>query len=153
MLHLVNWNQSIGCSESADMGKEVWVRIFGLSLHLWCCSILKKIGDGYGGIIELDEELFFAPILSWARILVRIDRRKLPQFVDVEDGSYKFSLQLWWEIPPCVRKLNMTRVSTKYVEAEVRDELHDISLATKRVARGGMPYKDAAKDFKSGSAF
>ena len=103
-LHLVNWNQSIGCSESADLGREAWVRVFGLQIHLWSCNILKKIGDGCGGFIELEEESFSALVLSWATILVRVNSRRLPQSIEVEDG-FCSSLHLWWEIPPRVGKL------------------------------------------------
>ena len=71
----------------------------------------------------------------------------------MEDGSYKFSLQLWWEIPHCVGKLNRARVPMKCIKVEVRDEFHDVSCATKRVASGGMPYKDAITYFKSVSTF
>ena len=149
VLHLVNWNQSIGCSESADLGREAWVRVFGLQIHLWSCNILKKIGDGCGGFIELEEESFSALVLSWATILVRVNSRRLPQSIEVEDG-FCSSLHLWWEIPPCVGKLKGVRVSSKCAETEVRDDLHDVSCMTERVARGGRQrYKAFVKDFKS----
>ena len=40
----------------------------------------------------LDQEPFSALVLGWARILVRVNGRSLPKTVEVEEGSYKFSL-------------------------------------------------------------
>ena len=115
---------------------------------------MKKIGDGCGSFIELDEESFFAPVLNWVKILVRVDGRRLPQSIKMEEGSSKFSIQLWWEIPPHVGKLNGVRVPMKYAEIEVKDELCDVPSATKRVIRGDKQrYKDVAKNFKAVSFF
>ena len=147
--HLVNWNRSIGCLGSADRGKEVWVRNFDLPIHLWSHSILKKIGDGCGSFIELDEEPISANVLSWVKIFVRVDSKRLLQAVEMEEGSCKFSIMLWWEIPPCVGKLNGIRALTNYARIEDMHELHDVPFKTERVIRGDKQrYKDIAKNFK-----
>ena len=98
---------------------------------------MKKIKDGCGGNMGLDQESFSASVLRWARILVRVNGRRLLKTVEVEDGSYNFSLHLWWEIPPCVGKLQEARVSLRSSSLEVRGEVCGASRATKKVVGGG----------------
>ena len=68
------------------------MRVFGLPIHLWSKNILKKIEDSCGDYMGLDQKSFLALVLCWARILVRVNGRRLPKTVEVEDGSCKFSL-------------------------------------------------------------
>ena len=89
-------------------------------------------------------------MLRWARILVRVNGRSLPKTVEVKDGSCKFSLQLWWEIPPYVKKLQEARVSLRSSSPEVKDEVCGASRAIKRVVGGGGQSRQIAdKDCKS----
>ena len=55
MLHLERCNPKVGCSQSCEQLKDVWVRMMGLPLHFWSKKIFKKIGDCCGGFIVVDE--------------------------------------------------------------------------------------------------
>ena len=55
------------------MEKEAWVRLVGLLVHLWSRYILKRIGDGCGGFLVMDEDTAFLSELRWARIKVKCD--------------------------------------------------------------------------------
>ena len=84
-----------------------------------------------------------------------MDGRRLPQStIEMEEGSCKFAIQLWWGIPPRVGKLNGFKVPTKHAETEVKDEFRDVPCETERVTRGDKQrYKDISKDFKVASVF
>ena len=55
ILHLEMWDPKVGCSQSCEQLKEVWVRVMGLSLYLWSRKVFKKIGDYCGGFVAMDE--------------------------------------------------------------------------------------------------
>ena len=55
VLHLEMWDPKVGCSQSCEHLKEVWVRVMGLPLHLWSREVFKKIGDCCGGFVAVDE--------------------------------------------------------------------------------------------------
>ena len=76
------------------------MRVVGLPLHLWSHEVFKKIGDGCGGFITMDEATIVMVEVQWARILVKLVGRELPSFVHIVVGSGCFSIQLWWETPP-----------------------------------------------------
>ncbi|RVX03671.1 hypothetical protein CK203_023087 [Vitis vinifera] len=57
ILHLEIWDPKVGCSQSCEQFKEVWVRVMGLLLHLWSREVFKKIGDCYGGFVAVDESI------------------------------------------------------------------------------------------------
>ena len=76
------------------------MRVLGLPLHLWSREVFKKIGDGCGGFITIDEDATFLIELQWARILVKLAGRDLPSTTQIVVGSGCYSIQLWWETPP-----------------------------------------------------
>ena len=43
-MDLERWNLESRCVKSRERVKEVWVRVVGLTLHLWMKEILKLIG-------------------------------------------------------------------------------------------------------------
>ena len=92
LLHLERWNQDLGCVRSKDLGKEVWVRVVGLPVHLWSRNVLKKIGDECGGFITVDEDTTSLVELLWARILVKCKGRDTPKIAEVTAGSRSFLL-------------------------------------------------------------
>ena len=52
---LNRWNPEVGCLCKDSSAKEVWVRVVGLPLHLWSTKIFKRIGDGCGGFVAIDD--------------------------------------------------------------------------------------------------
>lgn len=75
------------------------MRMVGVPLHLWSCEVCKKIGDGCGGFIAVEEDITFMAELEWARSLVKMVGRDLPSSAQIVVGLGCFSIQLWWEIP------------------------------------------------------
>ena len=62
--------------------------------------MFKKIGDGCGGFIAVDEYIAFFMELQWARILVKLEGKELPSSLEIVVGSGCFAIQLWWETHP-----------------------------------------------------
>ena len=83
--------------------------MFGLPVHLWSLPILKRIGDSDGGFLAIDEGMTFLSDFQWARIRVKWDGKSLPQFVEVSVGSYRYAIQLWWEVQPCLGSASAVR--------------------------------------------
>ncbi|RVW95867.1 hypothetical protein CK203_025792 [Vitis vinifera] len=59
VLHLTRWNPEVGCFGQGVGIKEAWVRVVGLPLHMWSKEVFKKIADGCGGFIVVDEDTTF----------------------------------------------------------------------------------------------
>ena len=59
VLHLTRWNPKVGCFGQGVGIKEAWVRVVGLSLHMWSKEVFKKIAHGCGGFIVVDEDTTF----------------------------------------------------------------------------------------------
>ncbi|RVW99755.1 hypothetical protein CK203_029302 [Vitis vinifera] len=68
---LQRWRLEVGCFWNEIHAKEVWVRIVGISLHLWSREVFKRIGETCGGFIAIDEKTIFFSQLQWTYILVR----------------------------------------------------------------------------------
>lgn len=59
----------------------------------------------------VDEQTKFFTDLQWAKILVKIVGRDLPNSIQVIVGLGRFSVQLWWEIPPWFVQVLLSRGS------------------------------------------
>ena len=55
-LILDRWNPEVGCLCKDSFANEAWVRVVGLLLHLWSREVFKRIGDGCGGFVAVDED-------------------------------------------------------------------------------------------------
>ena len=77
------------------------MRVVGLPLHLWSCEVFKRIDDGCGGFVVVDEDTDSLTELQWAQILVKHTVRVLPNTAQVVVGSVCYSFHLWWETRPC----------------------------------------------------
>ena len=99
-LILDRWNPEVGCSYKYSNAVEAWVRVVGLPLNFWSLEVFKRIGDGCGGFIAVDEDIKSLSELQWARILVKRVEWEVPNSAHIVLGSGCFSLQLWWESPP-----------------------------------------------------
>ena len=72
----------------------------GLPLHLCSREVFKRIGDGCGGFVIVNEDIDSLSELQWARILVKCAERDLPNSAHVVVGSGCYSFHLWWGTPP-----------------------------------------------------
>ena len=46
----------MGCLCKNSNADEAWVRVVGLPLHLWSLEVFKRIEDGCGGFVVVDED-------------------------------------------------------------------------------------------------
>ena len=51
VLSLDWWSPVVGCYQKEVHAKEVWVKVVGLPLHLWCRETSKKNGDSCEGFV------------------------------------------------------------------------------------------------------
>lgn len=100
------WTAVTGAIPAQKHFDWFWVRILGLSLHLWSEEVMKKIGDQCGGWIETEEETQLRNHLRWARLRVRGPFEDIPAYVEVSDGDYTFSLLVWCEAPARFRLIS-----------------------------------------------
>ena len=94
-LHLERWHPEVGCLRKEGSLKELWVRVLGLALHLWGQEVFKKLRDRCEGFVAVDEDIALLSHLQWARILVKYNKRVLPESLQVDVGSLSFFVQLW----------------------------------------------------------
>ena len=107
-LTLDRWNPKAGCLCKDSFANEAWVRVVGLPLHLWSREVFKRIDDGCGGFVAVDEDIDSLTELQWAQILVKHAVRVLPNTALVVVGSGCYSFHLWWETPPCFAQVVST---------------------------------------------
>ena len=98
---LDRWNPEVGCLCKNSNANEACVRVVGLPhLHLWSLEVFKRIGDGCGGFVAMDEDTRSLSKLQWARILMKRAEMEFPNYAHIVLGSGCYSFQLWWESPP-----------------------------------------------------
>ena len=116
------WTPSTGCEGRIDQDPEVWIRLFGLLLHLWTEDILKKVEDRCGGFLFLEKETTQRKDLRWARILVKKNSSRKPSSVNLLLGARSYELQIWWEIQPRVVEVYPRGYITKGLLAVPNEE-------------------------------
>ena len=126
-LSFEKWSPWSGCREEEEESNEIWVRIFGLPVSLWNPTVLRRVGDECGGFVDIDSKTEKLEELQWARILVRSDGGDKPSTLEIGIEEEVFTLALWWELRPSVRKL---RVDSRRW-GEVKDD--NISRSGSRV--------------------
>ena len=102
VLQLEWWSPESGCLRRRDLGREVWIRVVGLPLHLWTPEILRKLGDACGGFVAVDKNTETKTEMKWVRILVKLVGKSRPSVVNILEGPRSFEMQIWWEICPWV---------------------------------------------------
>ncbi|RVW43606.1 hypothetical protein CK203_097550 [Vitis vinifera] len=112
------WRPWDGCREEKEDSEEIWVRIFGLPVLLWNPTVLRRVGEECGGFIDIDSKTKKLEELQWARILVRSAGGDKPSTLEIGIEEEVFTLALWWESRPTVRKI---RVDSRRW-GEVRDD-------------------------------
>ena len=123
------WKPQTGCWAEEERAQDAWVRIFGLPVSLWSPAILKKIGEECGGFVEIDERTRLMEEIQWARIRVKITGETRPSMLEIEVEEEFYSLVLWWEIRPVVRRL----LSAVEIRRRTEDRGDALSRAEKRV--------------------
>ena len=98
--------------------KQVYVRVMGLPLHLWSREMFKKIGDGCGGFVAVDEDTASFRHLQWASVLVQLIGREKPRTLQVVEGIAVYVVQLWWEILPWISNVEPMCYCTESVAGE-----------------------------------
>ena len=98
---------------------------------------MKRIGESCGGFIAVDESTGFMTELSWARMLVKVDGRVLPNSIEVVDGTKSFDIQLWWEIPPRISLVKKLRSAKKGGNFDPRVERDVVSSVEESERSGG----------------
>ena len=101
-LQLEWWSPESGCLRRKDLGREVWIRVVGLPLHLWTPEILRKLGDACGGFVAVDKNTEMKTEMKWARMLVKMVGKSKPSVVNILEGPRSFEMQIWWEVCPWV---------------------------------------------------
>ena len=127
LLRFEQWSLRTGCREEEEQSNEVWVRIVGLPVSLWDPTVLSRVGDECGGFIAIDPQTMKLEELQWARILVKTDGEFRPSMLEIGLEEEVYSLVLWWELRPFVKK---ARVDSRK-SGEVRGD--DYSRAGSRV--------------------
>ncbi|RVW83686.1 hypothetical protein CK203_046029 [Vitis vinifera] len=125
------WSPRCGCEDEGGSRKEVWVKILGLPVSLWVPSILRKVGDECGGFVAMDPMTEKMVDLEWARILVKKKNGGLPSRLDLVVEEVCYSLYLWWEVRPEMRKATSGSRSKGNYREEVRGD--DAARAIPRV--------------------
>ncbi|RVW93877.1 hypothetical protein CK203_028211 [Vitis vinifera] len=98
------WNPKSGCWGEKERAQEAWVKIFA---------------DKIDGEIQ------------WARILVKMRGEFRPSILEIEAEEEVYTLALWWEIRPEVRRLPSVEETRR--RTEIRGDMH--SRAEKRVGK------------------
>ena len=133
VMHLEWWSPSTGCEGRTDQDSEVWIRVFGLPLHLWTEDILTKLGDRCRGFVVMDKETTHRKDLRWARILVKNSSSRKPSSVNLLAGARSYELHIWWEIQPRVVEVNPQVYRTKGLLNRHSEEDEGKSRANERV--------------------
>ena len=132
-MHLEWWTPSTGCEGKTYQDSEVWIKVFGLPLHLWTEDILKKLGDRCGGFVFMDKETTYRKDLRWARILVKNSSSRKPSSVNPLAGARSYELQIWWEIQTSVVEVYPQVYRTKGLLTRPSEEDEGKSCANERV--------------------
>ena len=106
-LRFEKWSPKTGCRKEEEQSNEVWVRIFGLPVSLWNPTVLRKVGDEYGGFIAIDPQTAKLEELQWAKILVKMDGEAKPSTLEIGVEEEAYALILWWELRSSVKKIRV----------------------------------------------
>ena len=122
-LGLEHWSPRTDCREEEEIRNEAWVKIVGLPISLWDPTILRRVGEKCGGFIASDPRTEKLEELQWARILVKMNGESLPSVLEIGIEKDVYSLGLWWELKPSLRKAMVdSRETTERKSGEVRGD-------------------------------
>ena len=101
---LERWSPKFGCSTEREARNKAWVRILGLPISLWVPTILKRVGEAFGGFLGIDSQTERMEELDWARVLIKTNGDELPSTLEIGVEEEIYALSLWWEISPSLKK-------------------------------------------------
>ena len=119
VLSLDWWSPMVGCYQKEVHAKEVWVKVVGLPLHLWCRETSKKNGDSCEGFVQVDEDTASGQQMQWARVLVRSIGSATLGTLQIVEGLVVYAVHLWWEVPPWLSRVESKGETSRWKE---RDE-------------------------------
>lgn len=96
----------MGCLVEGEKRSEAWVRIVGLPIFLWDSTVLRRVGEECGGFLAVDSQTENLEELQWAQLLVKTNNDDLPNALEISIEEVCYSLTLWWEIRPSIRKIS-----------------------------------------------
>lgn len=67
-------------------GREAWIRVVGLPLHLWARDIIHRIRDSCGGLLEIDLERNLRTEFRWVRLRVKREEKEGSNKINILDG-------------------------------------------------------------------
>jgi len=76
---------------------KTWIKIIGISLHLWSQQVFEEIGQLCGGWVAMEEETELKNHMKWARILVANSGRNIPKEVSISRGGIRYHFLVWVE--------------------------------------------------------
>ncbi|RVW32460.1 hypothetical protein CK203_081278 [Vitis vinifera] len=136
----------IGDSNGKSLGAERREKKCGLGKNCGVTSLLmrsdhiEKGGEECSGFLSVDSQMEKMEELQWARILVKTNGEDLPNALEIWIEEVCYSLILWWEIRPSLRKASFdSRGKTNSSRDEVGVMLtHALACVwwKKRVTRG-----------------
>ncbi|KAJ9692950.1 hypothetical protein PVL29_011872 [Vitis rotundifolia] len=106
-MRLEKWSRETGCQMEGERIGEAWVRIVGLPVVLWDQEILRRVGEECGGFLAIDSQTEKMEELQWARILVKIKGKELPNAVEIWVEEECYTLTLWWEVRPLLKSVRI----------------------------------------------
>ena len=116
----------MGCLMDGGKKSKAWVRIMGLPVSLWDRAIMRRIGEECGGFFAVDSQTEKLEDLQWARILRKLNDKKLPNVVEVWAEEFCYEVTLRWEVRPILRT-TMARKSGNIISTE--DEVGGEAIA------------------------
>ncbi|KAL6347538.1 hypothetical protein AAG906_026062 [Vitis piasezkii] len=132
-----------GASKAGKEQGSAGVQAFGRSYLGNDCRVtiiamepdhFEKSGEECGGFIAMDPRTEKLQELQWARILIRTDGEDLPSVLEIAVEEKVYSLVLWWELKPALRKAQENRrEATVRTRGEVRGD--GVSRADTRVEK------------------
>ncbi|KAJ9686979.1 hypothetical protein PVL29_015719 [Vitis rotundifolia] len=93
-MRLEKWSREMGCQMEGERKGEAWDQ-----------AILRRVGEECGGFLAIDSQTEKMEELQWARILVKIKGKELPNTVEIWVEEECYTLTLWWEVRSFLKSL------------------------------------------------
>lgn len=78
-------------------GREVWIRVVGLPLHLSAREIIQRIRHSCGGLLEIDLERNLRTEFRWATLRVKREEKEGSNKINILDGLRSYEHFSWHE--------------------------------------------------------
>ncbi|KAI8570576.1 hypothetical protein RHMOL_Rhmol01G0045700 [Rhododendron molle] len=106
--------------EVASFERIVWVICLGVPLNVWSVDTLKKIGDIYGEVLSVDEDIMEMTSFANGRILIATVKDSIDEWINIQANNSEFRerVQVDTTFPEfqLLRKANLVSVSNVEIE-------------------------------------